>query len=65
MAGLSDTNILVYRFDPHIPDKQERATSLLRREFVAAVTRPIAQGPSLLSTDDAYREVEDMLSEIR
>ena len=76
MAGLVDTNILVYRFDPRFPDKQDRAVSLLRQgiekeslliphqaliEFVAAVTRPIARGPSLLSTEDALREVEDML----
>ena len=77
MASLVDTNILVYRYDPRFPDKQNRATSLLRQgieeeslfvphqaliEFVAAVTRPIARGPSLLSTEDAYREVEDMLA---
>jgi len=77
VASLVDTNILVYRFDPRFPDKQARATSLLRQgiedesllvphqaliEFVAAVTRPIARGPSLLSTDDAYREVEEMLA---
>jgi predicted nucleic acid-binding protein len=76
VASLVDTNILVYRFDPRFPDKQDRAVSLLRQgieegslliphqaliEFVAAVTRPIARGPSLLSTEDAFREVEDML----
>lgn len=79
MASLIDTNILVYRFDPRFPDKQDRATALLRQgiedeslliphqaliEFVAAVTRPIARGPSLLSAEDAYREVEDMLAQI-
>jgi predicted nucleic acid-binding protein len=57
VAALVDTNILVYRFDPRFPLKQERATALLRQgmvdrsivlpyqslvEFVAAVTRPIA-----------------------
>ena len=77
MAGLVDTNILVYRFDPRFPDKQDRATTLLREgiendsllvphqaliEFVAAVTRPTARGSSLLSAEDAYREVEDMLT---
>lgn len=55
MASLIDTNILVYRFDPRDPVKQEIAGSLLRQglvddslvlphqsvvEFVAAVTRP-------------------------
>jgi predicted nucleic acid-binding protein len=79
VASLIDTNILVYRFDPRFPDKQDRATALLRQgiedeslliphqaliEFVAAVTRPIARGPSLLSAEDAYREVEDMLAQI-
>jgi predicted nucleic acid-binding protein len=78
MAGLADTNILVYRFDPRFPEKQARATALLRQgildqslvvphqaliEFVAAVTRPIAGGPSLLTTEDAQREVDDMLAQ--
>jgi predicted nucleic acid-binding protein len=55
VARLADTNVLVYRFDPRSPEKQELATQLLRRsqveddivlphqaivEFVAAVTRP-------------------------
>lgn len=55
MASLVDTNILVYRYDPRSPDKQEIARDLLRRglahqelvlphqailEFVAATTRP-------------------------
>lgn len=55
MASLIDTNILVYRFDPRDPVKQEIAASLLRKgladdalvlphqavlEFVAAVIRP-------------------------
>jgi predicted nucleic acid-binding protein len=54
-AGLVDTNILVYRFDPRDPLKQRIAQDLLRGslsegtlvlphqailEFVAAVTRP-------------------------
>jgi predicted nucleic acid-binding protein len=57
VAALVDTNILVYRFDPRFPLKQERATELLRQgmvdrsivlpyqslvEFVAATTRPVA-----------------------
>lgn len=55
MASLVDTNVLVYRFDPREPVKQQIAHDLLRRElghdtlvlphqaileFVAAVTRP-------------------------
>ena len=54
MANLVDTNVLVYRYDPRSPDKQEIARELLRRglaqqelvlphqavvEFVAATTR--------------------------
>ena len=76
VAGLVDTNVLVYRYDSRFPEKQARATDLLRRgivddslvfahqtliEFVAVVTRPIARGPSLLSIDDAHREVEHLL----
>jgi predicted nucleic acid-binding protein len=76
VACLVDTNILVYRFDPRFPAKQDRATALLREgiadesivvphqaliEFVAAVTRPIARGAPLLAPEDAYREVEEML----
>jgi len=64
VAALVDTNILVYRFDPRFPDKQKRATEILRRgitdgslrvphqaivEFVAVVTRPLASGRVLLS----------------
>jgi predicted nucleic acid-binding protein len=78
VAALVDTNVLVYRFDARFPEKQERATELLRRgisedsmrvahqavvEFVAAATRPIAAGASLLSTDDARREAEELLSQ--
>lgn len=59
MAALVDTNVLVYRFDARFPDKQRRATELLRRgiaddsirvphqaivEFVAVVTRPLGKG---------------------
>ncbi len=76
MAALVDTNILVYRFDARFPEKQGRATELLRRgivensvrvphqaivEFVAATTRPIDGGASLLEPGDARREAEEML----
>jgi predicted nucleic acid-binding protein len=78
VAALVDTNVLVYRFDPRFPEKQGRATELLRRgiaedgirvphqaivEFVAAVTRPTREGRPLLSLDDARQEAEDMLSQ--
>ncbi len=78
MAGLVDTNILVYRFDSRFPAKQTRATALLRQgivdeslvvphqaliEFVAVVTRPIAGGQPLLAIEDAHRELEDMLAQ--
>jgi predicted nucleic acid-binding protein len=76
VAGLVDTNILVYRYDPRFPAKQERATDLLRQgaadgslllphqaliEFVSVVTRTSRGTPPLLSVDDAHREVEDLL----
>ena len=58
MASLVDTNILVYRYDPRDPAKQEVASRLLREgnvtgqlvvphqalsEFTAATTRPRAE----------------------
>lgn len=76
MAALVDTNVLVYRFDPRFPEKQERANELLRRgvaadsirvahqsivEFVAATTRALPGGRFLLSRPDALREAEEML----
>ncbi len=76
MAGLVDTNILVYRYDPRFPLKQARATELLRSgiadrclvlphqvlaEFVAAVTRPLGGSGPLLTRDEAHREAEDLL----
>ncbi len=78
MAALVDTNVLVYRFDPRFPRQQAVATEILSRgiaedsvrvphqaivEFVAAVTRPLAQGEPLLSVLDAVREAEEMLSQ--
>lgn len=78
MADLIDTNILVYRFDPRDPKKQESATRLLRDgiaddsarvphqaivEFVAAVTRTIRVGEPLLPLRDAIREAEELLSQ--
>jgi predicted nucleic acid-binding protein len=76
VAALVDTNVLVYRFDARFARKQTIATELLRRglaegtvrvphqavvEFVAAVTRPLDRGRSLLSGDDARREAEELL----
>lgn len=78
VAVLVDTNILVYRFDHRFPDKQRRATALLREgiqterlclphqavmEFVAAVTRPLSGGLSLLTSEEACREAEDLLAQ--
>lgn len=79
MAALVDTNILVYRFDERFPEKQARATELLRAgiaddsirvphqalvEFVAATTKPLTRGgPSILPPHDARREMEEMLSQ--
>lgn len=71
MVALIDTNILAYRYDPRFPDKQQLATSLLRRgieedsvrvphqsivEFVAAVTHSLPTGQSLLSMHDVCLE---------
>jgi predicted nucleic acid-binding protein len=76
VAALVDTNVIVYRFDARFPEKQARATELLRRgivedsvrlphqavvEFVAATTRRIDGGAPLLEPDDARREAEEML----
>lgn len=76
MASLIDTNVLVYRYDPRFPRKQEIASEILRRgiaenslrlphqaivEFVAVVTRPIQQSASLLTVPEACREAEEFL----
>lgn len=78
MAGLVDTNVLVYRFDPRNALKQARATELLREgvandslriphqaivEFVAATTRPLGRSPPLLSAEVARLEAEALLSQ--
>ncbi len=78
MAYLVDTNVLVYRYDPRHPDKQARATKLLRAgiasgearlshqalvELVAATTRPLGKAPPLLTVEDARREAEDLLAQ--
>ena len=78
MAALIDTNILVYRFDPRFPDKQQIASELLRLgieedsirvphqaivEFVAATTRPMTSDRALLSAAQARREAEQFLGQ--
>jgi len=78
VAALVDTNVLVYRVDPRFPDKQRKATDLLRRgiaadsirvphqaivEFVAAVTRPLGRGQPLLTPEEARREAEEFLQQ--
>lgn len=76
MAGLVDTNILVYRFDGRFPAKQRVATGLLRAgiandsvrvahqaivEFFSAVIRALPKTGPLLSLNDARRETEELL----
>jgi predicted nucleic acid-binding protein len=76
VVSLIDTNLLVYRFDARFPDKQRIATELLRAgiangrvyvahqaviEFVAAVTRGLDGGGSLLAPADALQEAEELL----
>jgi len=76
VAAVVDTSVLVYRFDPRDPKKQARAREVLRDglergtlriphqalvEFVAAVTRPLPEGP-LLSAPDAWHELENYLA---
>ena len=78
MAALVDTNVLVYRYDWRFPEKQRRATELLRSgvvegsaflphqaivEFVPAVTRPLDEAEPLLDPADARREAEEFLSQ--
>jgi predicted nucleic acid-binding protein len=78
VAFLVDTNILVYRFDPRFPQKQQIATEFLRAglkddkiripyqaliEFVAAVTRSHMTRPALLLPTDARREAEEFLAQ--
>jgi predicted nucleic acid-binding protein len=76
VAALVDTNVLVYRYDPRDPRKQQIATELLRRgieqrslriahqaiiEFHAAVTRPLRGFGALLDPAAATRETEELL----
>lgn len=78
MAALADTNVLVYRYDWRYPEKQQRASDLLRRgardgsillahqamvEFVAAASRSAAGGLPLLEPAEARETVELVLAE--
>jgi predicted nucleic acid-binding protein len=77
VAALVDTNVLVYRFDPRFPRKQRTASALLRAgiargtvrvphqaivEFVAVASRPLKDGTTLLTPDEARREAEELLT---
>lgn len=77
MASLVDTNVLIYRCDSRDADKHHRALELLDEglmherlvvphqavvEFVAAVTRRLADGRSLLPREEAWRQAEDLLA---
>jgi predicted nucleic acid-binding protein len=76
VTALVDTNVLVYRYDPRSPEKQARASSLLRSgiedgslwishqavgEFMVAVSRPLPELGRLLDPADARRETEELL----
>ena len=75
VAALIDTNVLVYRFDSRLPEKQKGTTEILRGgieqdsmrvphqaivEFIAAVTRSI-RGHIILRQADPLREAEELL----
>lgn len=74
---LIDTNILVYRYDNRLPDKQRIAESVLRGgiagghpriahqsivEFVASTTRGAPEN-RILDLPDAIREAEELMSQ--
>lgn len=78
MAALVDTNVLVYRFDPREPGKQQKARELLREglrtdalrlphqavvEFVSVVSRQLPDGKPLLPPADARREAEELIAQ--
>jgi predicted nucleic acid-binding protein len=78
VPALVDTNVLVYRFDPRFPAKQQIAVALLRQglaedrirvphqavvEFIAAVTRPLDDDRPLLGPDEARREAEEIVTQ--
>jgi predicted nucleic acid-binding protein len=78
VAALVDTNVLVYAYDPRFPTKQRVAAETLRRgiaedsirvphqailEFVAATTRALRGGQSILDAALARRSAEEMLDQ--
>lgn len=78
MPALVDTNVLVYSYDARFPEKRRIATALLRKgiqedrvriphqaiiEFMAAVTRRLPTGDSILSEEEARRQTEEFLTE--
>lgn len=78
VASLVDTNILVHVFDTSEPRKQHAAIRLPDRglhedslrvphqaivEFVAAVTRPRANGASLVSRAEVHWEAKHLMDE--
>jgi predicted nucleic acid-binding protein len=79
VRALADTNVLVYRYDWRFPEKQERATQLLRAgiadrsvvvphqaivELVAVLTRPLGEsGEHLLEPIEARREAEELIAQ--
>jgi predicted nucleic acid-binding protein len=80
VAALVDTNVLVYRYDPRHPEKQRIATDLLDYgiasdsvrlphqaivEFVAATTKPLGAGGSLLSPAVARLEADELLTQFK
>ena len=77
MTALVDTNILVYSVDPRFPPKRQRAVEILRNgidegslhvpyqalvEFVAAVTRQLQGGGSILTLSEAREHAEGLLA---
>ncbi|MCY3625817.1 MAG: PIN domain-containing protein [Candidatus Dadabacteria bacterium] len=73
---LIDTNILVYRYDNHFPNKQQIAEHFIRDgiasghlrithqsivEFIASTTRG-APGNRILEFTDAIREAEELMA---
>ena len=78
MASLVDTNILVYRCDPHDPVKRAAASEVLRQgvesgdlrishqslvEFMNVVLKP-RRGFHLMSREDATRQVEQFMVQL-
>ena len=80
MAGLVDTNVLVYCFDGRFPEKQARAIEFLRRgvaddtlalphqailEFVSVAGREDTRRPRLLPADRLVQEAESLVRTFR